>query len=47
MGLLFNASNKFLLLLSSCLVKWLFFYSLRISNNVASFYGVASRITGE
>jgi hypothetical protein len=24
MGLLFNASRKFLLLLSSCLVKWLY-----------------------
>jgi hypothetical protein len=47
MGLLFNASQKFLLLLTSCLVKWLFFDSLSMSNNIASFDGVASRITGE
>ena len=48
MGLLFNASQKFLLFLMSCPVEGLFSDSLGIlSNNIASFDGVAGRIIGE
>jgi hypothetical protein len=48
MGMLFNASQKFLLLLSSFLVKWSFFVTLSAyQKNMASFAGAASRITGE
>lgn len=47
MRLLFYASQNFLLLLSSCLVKWSYFDSLSVSDNIVSFDGVASKTAGE